>query len=158
MRKAAPDGFTIVEMMVTVVIVSILATVAIPVAEVAARRSKEQELRYALRQIREALDEYREAADDGRIERGAGTSGYPPTLLALVEGVTNAKEPTGARLMFLRRIPRDPFSAPGVASDLTWGLRSYESTAENPRPGKDVFDVYSLSEQVGLNGVPYAEW
>ncbi|WP_370306073.1 type II secretion system protein [Sinimarinibacterium flocculans] len=151
-------GFTIIEMMVTVVIISILATVALPMAEVAVRRNKEQELRQALRQIREALDDYREAVDEGRIEKVAGASGYPPHLQTLVSGVADASSPERARLFFLRRVPRDPFADQSGTPESTWGLRSYESTAENPKPGRDVYDVYSLSDQIGLNGIPYREW
>lgn len=144
--------------MVTVVIISILATVAFPMAEVAARRSKEQELRRGLREIRNALDAYRTAVDEERIERVVGSSGYPKQLRVLVEGVVDARNPSGGRIMFLRRIPRDPFADRELLAEQTWGLRSYESPPENPKPGKDVFDVYSLSKQTGLNGVPYSEW
>ncbi|HEY0974624.1 MAG TPA: type II secretion system protein [Solimonas sp.] len=154
----ASPGFTLIEMMVTVVIISILATVAFPMAEVAARRSKEQELRRGLREIRNALDAYRTAVDEERIERVVGSSGYPKQLRVLVEGVVDARNPSGGRIMFLRRIPRDPFADRELLAEQTWGLRSYESPPENPKPGKDVFDVYSLSKQTGLNGVPYSEW
>lgn len=155
----SPRGFTLIEMMITVVIVSILALGLVPLGELAVQRSKESDLRTALRQIRTALDAYKKAADEGKIERKADASGYPPSLEALVEGVADQKSPGKKQIYFLRRIPRDPFfgdaSTPAAR---TWGLRSYESPPDNPRSGKDVFDVYSLAEGKGLSGVPYREW
>lgn len=154
-----PRGFTLIEMMITVVIVSILALGLVPLGELAVQRSKESDLRTALRQIRTALDAYKKAADEGKIERKADASGYPPSLEALVEGVADQKSPGKKPIYFLRRIPRDPFfgdaSTPAAR---TWGLRSYESPPDNPRSGRDVFDVYSLAEGKGLSGVPYRQW
>jgi len=152
-------GFTLIELLITVAIVATLASIALPLSEVAAQRGNEQDLRRALRQIRAALDAYKRASDEGRILRSADQSGYPPTLAALVEGVTDAKSPSGGKIYFLRRIPRDPFhpdrsAAPGES----WGLRSYASPAGDPSPGKDVFDVYSKSPALGLDGTPRREW
>lgn len=146
-------GFTLIELLITVAIVALLASVALPLAEVTVQRNKEKDLRHALREIRGALDAYKRAADEGSIERAADASGYPPTLAALVEGVADKKKTDGSKLYFLRRIPADPVS--GVAE---WGLRSYASSATEPQPGKDVYDVYSKSPDSGLNGVPYREW
>jgi general secretion pathway protein G len=146
-------GFTLIEVLITAAIVAVLASIAMPLAELARQRSQETDLRRALMQIRDALDAYKKASDEGRILRSPDQSGYPPTLNVLVEGVTDAKSPTGARIHFLRRIPHDPFHAEG-----TWGLRSYESPFDNPKAGKDVFDVYSLSPRTGLNGIAYKEW
>jgi general secretion pathway protein G len=152
-------GFTLIEVLITVAIVAVLASVALPLSEVSALRTKETDLRHALRQIREALDAYRRADDEGRIQRSPDQSGYPPTLQTLVDGVPDAKSPTAAKLYFLRRIPRDPLHPDAsVPPGRTWGLRSYESPAYDPRPGKDVFDVRSLSERKGLNGIAYSEW
>lgn len=153
-------GFTLIELVITVAIVAVLASVALPLNELVVQRAKEQDLRRALREIREALDAYKHASDEGRITRSPDESGYPPTLAALVEGVADAKSPSGARLRFLRRVPRDPLAAANAsaAAETTWGLRSYDSPVDAPRPGKDVFDVYSMSAGVGLNGVPYKEW
>lgn len=153
------SGFTLIEMVVTVALVGILAAGAFPLAELATQRTREAELRQALRQVRGGLDMYKAAFDEGRIERTIGASGYPPTLAMLVDGVQDASDPSGARIYFLRRIPRDPFHAdPSVAPDRTWGRRSYASPPNAPREGADVFDVYSLSDRVGLNGIPYREW
>ncbi len=152
-------GFTLIELLVTVAIVATLASIALPLSELAAQRGKEQDLRRALREIRDGLDAYKRASDEGRILRSPDQSGYPPTLLALVEGTTDAKSTSNAKLHFLRRVPRDPLhSDASVPAERTWGLRSYESPANDPRPGKDVFDVRSLSDRKGLNGTPYAEW
>jgi general secretion pathway protein G len=147
----APRGFTLVEMLVTLAILALLASLALPLAELSVQRAQERELRHALRTLRGAIDTYKDAADANRIQRKADASGYPPTLDVLVEGVKDANDPKGAKLYFLRRLPRDPFGE-------DWGLRSYASPPDDPEPGKDVFDVYSKSEGVGLNGVPYREW
>ena len=154
-----PRGFTLIEMLIAVVIVSILASVALPLSELAVQRGRERDLRHALREVREAIDAYKRAGDDGRIVRSPDQSGYPPALTILVEGVTDAKSPNGAKIYFLRRLPSDPFApAAVVQAEATWGKRSYESPPDNPRPGKDVFDVYSLSGGTGLNGIPYKQW
>lgn len=146
-------GFTLIEVVITVAIVATLASVALPLSELALQRNKETELRRALRDIRDALDAYKRAADEGRIRRAADASGYPPSLAALVEGVPDAKSASGATLHFLRRVPRDPMNPQGA-----WGVRSYDSPAADPKPGKDVYDVFSLSERRGLNGIAYREW
>lgn len=154
-----PRGFTLIELLITVAIIAVLASVAAPLAELQVQRSKEQDLRTALRQIRDALDAYKRAADMGRIVRAADQSGYPPGLGALVEGVADARSPSGAKIYFLRRLPRDPMHADaGIAPESTWRLRSYDSPPDRPAPGRDVFDVFSTSARAGLNGVPYREW
>lgn len=157
MRQAR--GFTLIELLVTVAIVSLLATMALPMAELTARRSRESELRIALREIRAAIDAYKRAHDDGRITRLVGASGYPPSLEVLVSGVDDARSPDRRRIVFLRRLPRDPLSTdPNASPERTWGLRSHDSPHDDPRPGRDVFDVYSLAPGQGLNGRPYREW
>jgi general secretion pathway protein G len=152
-------GFTLIEMVMTVAIVGVLATAVLPMANLASKRHKEQELRLSLRQVREAVDAYRLAVDEGRIIKGALDSGYPKSLAVLVEGIEDAKNPKKTRIYFLRRLPRDPtFTDADAPADETWGIRSYESSADNPSPGNDVFDVFSLSQDTGLNGIPYAQW
>jgi general secretion pathway protein G len=145
-------GFTLIELLITVAILGLLASIALPLAEVTVQRGKEQELRRVLRELRDAIDAYKRAADEGVIEKGADKSGYPPTLAALAEGAVDKRDPRGARVYFLRRVPQDPVSGE------PWGLRSYASPADAPQSGPDVFDVYSKSEQPGLNGIPYREW
>src|SRR5258706_13451003 len=147
-----PRGFTLIELLITITIVALLASVALPLAEVSAQRSREQDLRHALRELREAIDGFKRASDDGVIERAADQSGYPPTLAALVEGVPDKRKPDGPKVFFLRRLPRDPLTGED------WGLRAYASAASDPQAGKDVYDVFSRSPGVGLNNVPYKEW
>lgn len=158
-------GFTLIELMIVVAIMAILATAAMPLRELMVKREKEQELRVALRQIRTAIDAYKQAADEGRVAKKADQSGYPPRLEELFMGVPDAKSPDKKLIYFLRRLPRDPMftelDVAGIentpAAD-TWGKRNYESPWDSPKEGDDVFDVYSRSEAIGLNGIPYREW
>jgi len=156
--KRALCGFTLIELVVTVAILAVLASAVLPLAQLNVQRAKELELKNALRQIRDALDAYKQASDEGRIPRRADRSGYPPSLTVLVEGVRDARGTQEHQIYFLRRMPRDPFAASGLAPHETWGRRSYDSPAEEPRAGEDVFDVYSRAEGSGLNGVPYRQW
>ena len=152
-------GFTLIELVVTVAIVGVLALAAAPLLETTVRRQQESELRAALREIRGAIDAYRRAVDDGRIAKRADESGYPTRLEDLYQGVDNRQDPGKGKLYFLRRLPRDPFNNdPALDAAQTWGKRSYASPPDAPVEGADVFDVYSLSPGVGLDGVPYREW
>jgi general secretion pathway protein G len=152
-------GFTLIELVVVIAIVSLLATVAVPLGKMATQRVKEAELRTALRDLRTGIDAYKRAADEGRIMVEAGSSGYPPTLDVLIEGVEDARDPNKAKIYFMRRLPRDPLYPDSAANPVeTWGLRSYKSPPDDPQPGDDVFDIHSLATGVGLNGVPYREW
>jgi len=145
-------GFTLLELVIVVAIVALLASVALPLAELTVQRGKEAELRRSLREIREAIDAYKRASDDGAISRSMEKSGFPPTLQALAEGALDKRDPKGGRIYFLRRVPVDPFTGG------EWGLRSYASPGDAPRKGEDVYDVYTLSPGIGLNGIPHREW
>ena len=152
-------GFTLIELLVTLAILALLGTIVAPAVQVTAQRRNELELRRALRDIRLGIDAYKKASDEGRIAKNAGATGYPATLEVLVDGVADVRSPKRAKMFFLRRLPRDPFN---VESELpeahTWGRRSYASEAGDPHEGDDVYDVYSSSERLGLNGVPYKKW
>ncbi len=154
-------GFTLIELLVSLAIVALLATVALPLAQVVQTRTKESELKAGLRVIRQALDAYKAASDSGVIDKGVGTSGYPASLDALVTGVQRSAAFgfSAQPFVVLRRIPRDPFfedaSVPNAA---TWNTRSYSSKADNPQPGEDVFDVSSKSPKRALDGSRYSDW
>jgi general secretion pathway protein G len=156
---APAGGFTLIELVITVAIVALLASVALPVSELVVQRTKEQELRRTLRQVRDAIDAYKQASDEGRIRKSVGDSGYPKKLEELAEGVEDQKSPKKDKVYFLRRVPRDPLATdPTLSASSTWGKRSYASPPDDPREGDDVFDVFSLAPGKGINGQPYREW
>jgi len=157
--RPRPIGFTLIEMVITVAIVGILASAALPLTELSVKRAKEQQLQEALRQIRTALDDYKLVADDGRIARSDLETGYPKSLALLVDGVSDQKSPDRKKIYFLRRLPRDPFATDAaLPAAQTWGKRAYASPPDAPREGDDVYDVYSLSSGLGINGVRYRDW
>ena len=158
--QRAHRGFTLIELVVTLALLGVLAMLAAPMTEAAVQRSREQALRESLREIRDAIDRYRAAVEQGRIVRKLGESGYPPTLEVLVDRRGRRAGPEGrphllpappAARPLLRRPPRARRAS-------TWGLRSYESPADEPRDGDDVYDVYSTAAGTGLDGTPYREW
>jgi general secretion pathway protein G len=155
----ARRGFTLIELLVTLAILALLGTLVIPMAQVAIQRRNEQELRRSLNEIRQAIDAYKQAYDDGRIAKSTVGTGYPKNLELLAEGVIDLRNPKRSKIYFLRRVPRDPFGAEADTADAqSWGKRSYASEVDQPREGDDVYDVYSQSEKIGLNGVPYRKW
>ncbi|MDP9087794.1 MAG: type II secretion system GspH family protein [Pseudomonadota bacterium] len=152
-------GFTLIELVVTIAIIGLLTSAAMPLVQLTAQRAKENELHDSLRVLRSAIDAYKLAYDGGHIRREVGESGYPPALQLLVDGVEDASSEKKAMMYFLRHVPRDPFFPdPSVAAADTWGLRSYQSPPSDPQPGADVFDVYSMAAGKGLNGISYREW
>lgn len=156
--RVALRGFTLIEMIVVLMMVGILASAAMPLAALHKRRMQEAELRENLRTIRSALDAYKRAWEEGRIEKRAGDTGYPPSLDVLVSGVRDASTPNSGRIYFLRRLPRDPLASPDIPAEQTWGLRSYASPPDAPAAGSDVFDVYVRTPGLGLDGTAYRTW
>lgn len=159
MTMTRHHGFTLIELMVTLVIVALLSTIALPISELAVKRRKEQELHRDLQVIRTAIDAYKQAWDHHRIKTEIDKTGYPTSLDLLVDGVEDITSPEHRMIYFLRRIPRDPFSSDSSQSPAeTWGKRSYASSADDPQEGEDVYDVYSKAPGNDLRGIPYREW
>jgi len=152
-RLKSEFGFTLFELLVTLMVLSILSAVAIPVMKNSRRRDKEIELYQTLRQMREAIDNYKKAADAGIINPPPNDNfGYPESLQILVDG---APRRSGmGTLPFLRKIPTDP-----ITGRAEWSLRSLSDEPNtNSWGGGSVFDVHSTAKGTGLNGVPYKEW
>jgi len=150
-RTHAEAGLTLVELIITVAIVAILATAAVPVAKFQVKRAKERQLRSALWEMRSAIDRYKDAADKGAFVLKADSLGYPPDLESLVNGVD---APGGKKIKFLRKIPVDPMT--GTAD---WGLRSNQDDADSDSfGGQNVFDVHSKSYGTAFDGPKYSTW
>ena len=146
-------GYTIAELVMVCAVLGILAGIAFPVAKYTNKRMKESELRSALREMRNAIDEHKRFSDAGLIPVELGTDGYPKELEVLVEGVDLVGQ-IDRKAKFLRRIPRDPMTGKDE-----WGMRSYQDEWDATSwGGENVYDVYSMSAGVGLNGVPYSQW
>ena len=149
-RSRQQQGFTLVELIVATAIIVILTGLAIPLAKVAVQRERERELRYDLWMMRDAIDRYKEAADRGAFQIKVGSEGYPPDLETLVKGV----DVQGKKLKFLRKIPIDPMTGKDE-----WGMRSMQDEPNSDSWGEqNVFDVYSKSEQTGMDGTKYKDW
>lgn len=158
LRRTRAGGFTLAEMIITLSLLAILALSALPLGKMAAKRGKEIELQRALRVMREAIDAYKKLADEKKIKVDRDTEGYPPTLETLVKGVEVQEQREGKtekRLVkFLRRIPKDP-----MTQSFDWGLRSYQDDPDSDRWGEEnVYDVYTKSQALALDGTRYRDW
>ncbi len=152
-RARSTGGFTLTELVIVCVLLSLLASVTLPVVKFTVKRSKEADLRLALRDMRNAIDEYKRYSDAGLIPVDLGTDGYPKELEVLVKGVELVGQ-VDKKARFLRRVPVDPMTGKSE-----WGLRSFADEPDSSMTdGSNVFDVFSLSSGVGLDGVPYAKW
>jgi len=152
-------GFTLIELVVTVMIVAILAAGAVPIAQLTIQRNKETELKQALRQIREAIDLYKKAVDEGKVKKTLDQTGYPPSLEVLEKGLINQADAKGKLIKFIRKVPRDPMNKePDLTPAETWAKRSYASDVNAPVEGVDVYDVYSRSTQKAIDGTIYKTW
>ena len=154
-------GVSLIELLVTLVIVSILAAAALPYAETTIRREKELELRRALRDVRSAIDRFNDDWQAGRLPKdaeGVSEDGYPRTLAVLVEGVDSG-DAKGGKRRYLRRVPRDPFAAPTLGPEAQWVLRGYQDETNAIVWGKkDVYDIRTGSEATALDGTRYRDW
>jgi general secretion pathway protein G len=153
-------GFTLVEMLVTLTIVSILALAILPLAKTAVKREKEITLRRNLRMMREAIDAYKKLADEKAFEFDEDTEGYPPDLETLVEGIEAKMEANEDNeevikiIKFMRRIPKDP-----MTNSYDWGLRSYQDDFDSDIwGGENIYDVFTKSPGTALDGTKYKEW
>lgn len=151
-------GMTLLELIIAIGILLILASAALPLVHATIQREREAELHRDLREIRNAIDSYKDDADKGLIRVEVDTEGYPPDLDTLVKGVqvggSTSGGPATGIVRFLRRIPRDPMT--GRAE---WGQRAVRDSPDSSSwGGKNLFDVYSLSQGTALNGTKYADW
>jgi len=155
-------GLSLIELIVTMIILSVLSLLILPSAQMTMKRNKEIELRRELRLIRTAIDDFRKTYDQAIIEKklmaSLNKSGYPETLQFLVDGydfggLVNYKK------KFLRRIPVDPFNHSNPGEEPKWGLRAYSDQPDSTTwGGEDVYDVFSLSEGTAIDGTKYKDW
>ncbi len=152
--KKAP-GFTLVELIIVIIIISVLATVAVPMVETSIKRGKEVRLRRHLRIIRVAIDEFQAFVEKNKINLDKDRYGFPESLEELVTGIEYRDKTNHPRVKkFLRRIPLDP-----MTNSLEWGLRSYQDKPTATRwGGENIWDVFTKSEQKALDSSEYEDW
>lgn len=155
-------GVTLIELVVALTILSILASVILPSAQMTGKRVREIELKRNLRTIRIALDDYKRTYDEllkaGKVSTVVNSNGYPKELKVLVEG-DDFNQLGGTKKKFLRRIPQDPFNPTPPGDEPKWGLRAYKDEPDSTSwGGDDVFDVYSLSKETAIDGSKYKDW
>jgi general secretion pathway protein G len=153
-RRAGTAGLTLVELLVTLAVIVILASVIVPTAHFAVKRESELTLRRNLRKMRQAIDEYKKFCDANAIQKeGVDSECYPPELETLVEGVERVGA-LGQKMKFLRRVPLDP-----MTKTYEWGKRSLQDEHDSTSwGGENVFDVYTTHEGTALDGTEYHEW
>jgi general secretion pathway protein G len=157
---------TLLELIIATAILVVLASAALPLTRMTVKREKETELRRDLREMRDAIDRYKDDADNHLIVTEQGSENYPPDLETLVKGVQVGAHTTGTGapgatqtqaqqlVRYLRKIPVDP-----MTGRTEWGLRSAsDDPTSTSWGGKNVFDVYSLSQGVAMNDTKYADW
>ena len=148
-------GFILIELIAAMTIILVMATIAVPLARTQILRARELQLHRDLREMREAIDRYKAFSDQGLIPGNTNldSHGYPPDLKSLVEGVTVRGNAT-LKYKFLRRVPIDP-----MTGSTDWGLRSMQDDPDSRGwGGQDVFDVYSKSDGVAIDGTHYEDW
>ena len=153
MFRRPSRGYSLTELVMVVACILILTAAIVPVTRLGVQRQREMELREALRNMRNAIDDYKRLSDQGLIPIDLGTEGYPKSLDVLVEGVDLVGQVKKKR-RFLRKIPTDP-----MTRKAEWGLRSYQDEPDSRSWGRqNVYDVFSLSDGVGLDKTSYKDW
>ncbi len=154
-RISTQAGMSLLELIVACSILMILSSMALPIAKFTVIRQREKELREDLRDMRRAIDKYKDLADQQKIRVELGSEGYPPDMDTLVKGVSvGGSGAAGKNMRFLRRVPKDP-----MTGRTEWGMRSVQDDPDSTSwGGKNVFDVYSKSSGMALDGTKYSDW
>jgi general secretion pathway protein G len=128
--RSGKSGFTMIELMIVMAVITILISVAVPFYQKSILRSKEAVLRNNLFTMRQVIDEY--TMDKGKA---------PQTLEDLVsEG-------------YLRAVPVDP-----ITGTSEWKIIMEDATTSVNQTEPGIFEVQSTSDKTSLEGTPYTEW
>jgi general secretion pathway protein G len=161
LRRQRPDGFSLVEMLVVMAILSVLAAVTLPYAEMTVKRDKELELKRDLREIREAIDKFHGDWVAHIIPQKSWDSsgdGYPKTLALLALGARQV-DPMKPNVKYLRHLPENPFGYNDLPPAQQWGMRGYRDPSDGVSwGGEDVYDVYCPGDEKALDGSYYHDW